>query len=301
MAILNRLVISILPVFPKAAVRPFARPYIAGESVADLVRVTRELNDEGLRVAVSQLGEFTTRREEVEEAVRIYCDVLDAIESGSLKAYVHVKPTHLGLGLGYAYCRDQVRAVLEHAAQRGGTFIRMDMEDSPRIQPTLDLHRDLRPEFGENFGVVLQARMRRSLADARDLAAIGANVRLCKGVYLEPLELAYQEPEVIRENYLAILRELLGGGCHVGLATHDEWLVMKAERILDELRVSRDRYEFQMLHGVRPRWRQVVRDAGHPVRVGVPFGPEWLPYSLRRLRKNPDIAGHVMRAVFSRG
>ncbi len=299
MALLNRVVVTLLPVLPKAAVRPFARPYIAGESVRDLVAVTRELNEAGMLVAVSQLGEFITRREEAEEAVRIYRETLDEIHRHSLKAYVHVKPTHLGLGLDYRFCRDQVRAVLAHAVGRGGTLIRMDMEDSPQIQPTLDIHRDLRPEF-PNFGVVLQSRMRRSLGDARDLAAMGANVRLCKGVYLEPPALAYQEPDVIRENYLAILRELLAGGCYVGIATHDEWLILRAERILDELGTPRDRYEFQMLHGVRPRLRQTVMEAGHRVRVGVPFGPEWLPYSLRRLRKNPDIAGHVMRAVFSR-
>ncbi len=299
MALLNRLVVSLLPALPKAAVRPFARPYIAGESVADLVRVTKELNEQGLLVAVSQLGEFVTRPEEAEEAVRVYRDVLDAIEQHALKAYVHVKPTHLGLGIGYAFCRDRIREVLERAAERGGVFVRMDMENSPQIQPTLDIHKDLRSDFG-NFGVVLQARMRRSLADARDLAAVGADVRLCKGVYLEPPALAYQEPDVIRENYLAILRELLGGGCRVALATHDEWLILKAERLLDQQRLPRRRYEFQMLHGVRPRLRRAVLEAGHQVRVGVPFGPDWLPYSLRRLRKNPDIAGHVMRAVFSR-
>jgi len=274
--LLNRLVVSILPALPKAFVRPFARPYIAGETVADLTRATRELNEAGLSVAVSQLGEFVTRREEAEKAVRIYRDVLDEVERLSLDAYIHVKPTHLGLGIDHRFCRDQVRSVLEHAAGRGGTLIRMDMEDSPQIQPTLDIHRDLRPEF-PNFGVVLQSRMRRSLADARDLAAMGANVRLCKGVYLEPPALAYPEPDVIRENYLAILRELLAGGCYVGIATHDEWLILRAERVLDELGTPRDLYELQVLHGVRPRLRQTVVGAGHRVRVGVPFVPEWLP------------------------
>ncbi len=300
MALLNRLVVNVLPILPRAAVAPFARPYVAGESVADVVRVTKELNDQGLHVALSQLGEFVTRREESESAVRIYLDLLDELERQGLKAYVHVKPTHLGLELDYGFCREQVRAVLDRARERGGRFIRMDMEDSPRIQPTLDLYRDLRREF-ENFGVVLQARMRRSLADARDLAALGANVRVCKGVYLEPPDLAHQDPDTIRENYLSILRELLAAGCEVGIATHDEWLVLRAERILEELGTPPKRYEFQMLHGVRPGFRKVVREAGHRIRVGVPFGPDWLPYSLRRLRKNPDIAGHVMRAVFSRG
>ena len=300
MSLLNRAIAGALPLLPKAIIEPFARPYIAGETVADLVREAETLNRRGYLVATSQLGEFVTDRGEAEEATAVYRHLLDEVQTRSLAAYVHVKVTQLGLMIDRDFCRDQVRSLLEHAAQRGGTFLRMDMEDSPRIDATLELHRELRPHY-PNFGVVLQARMRRSLDDARELARMGANVRVCKGVYLEPPEIAYTEPQEIRDHYLAILRVLLSAGCYVGMATHDDRLIERASGIVQELGLSPEEYEFQMLHGVRPRLREEVKRSGHRVRVGVPFGPDWMPYSLRRLRKNPEIARHVLRAVFSRG
>ncbi len=300
MSLLNRAIAGTLPLLPKAVIRPFARPYIAGETVEQLVREADALNEQGYLVATSQLGEFVTDRAEAEAATAVYRQVLDEVHSRQLSAYVHVKVTQLGLMIDRDFCRDQIRELLEHAAANGGTFMRMDMEDSPRIDATLGLHRELHPEF-PNFGVVLQARMRRSLDDARELAKVQANVRVCKGVYLEPPEIAYTEPQEIRDHYLAILRLLLSAGCYVGIATHDDWLITRAEGIIGELGLSSDRYEFQMLHGVRPRLRETVKQSGHRVRVGLPFGPEWMPYSLRRLRKNPEIARHVLRAVFSKG
>ena len=300
MRLLDRAIAGTLPLLPKAIVRPFARPYIAGETVAALVRETEALNRQGYLVAISQLGEFVTDRTAAAEATEVYRQVLDEIHQRELSAYVHVKVTQLGLMIDRDFCRDQVRSVLDHASRRGGTFVRMDMEDSPRISPTLSLYRELHPAY-PNFGVVLQARMRRSLADARELAAARANVRVCKGVYLEPEEIAYTEPQIIRDHYVVLLRTLLSAGCYVAIATHDEWLVFQASRLIDELGVPPERYEFQMLHGVRPRLREIVKAAGHRIRVAVPFGPEWMPYSLRRLRKNPEIARHVLRAAFSRG
>ncbi len=300
MGLFDRTIAASLQFLPKAAVRPFARPYIAGETVEEAAREAEMLNRQGYLVAISQLGEFVESRAEAEAATAMYREVLDTVARRELAAYVHVKLTQLGLLLDRGFCRDQVRSLLEYASSRGGTFLRMDMEDSPRIDATLDLYRELHPDF-LNFGVVIQARMRRSLADVRKLAAPGFYVRLCKGVYLESHEIAYTEPQLIRENYCLLLRELLTAGCSVGIATHDEWLIFKASTMVEELGVPPERYEFQMLHGVRPRLREIVRRAGHRVRVAVPFGPEWLPYSLRRLRKNPELAHHVIRAVFSRG
>ncbi len=299
MSLVNRALAGALPLLPKAVIRPFAAPYIAGETVAQLVAVAEELNRAGYQVAVSQLGEFVEDRDEAEAATRVYHEVLDEIERRSLDCYVHVKLTQLGLLIDRSFCRDQVRSILERAAERGGTFVRMDMEDSPQIDATLGLYDELRPRF-DRFGVVIQARMRRSLEDVRQLVQVRANVRLCKGVYLEPHAIAWTEPQIIRDHYVLLLDELLGGGCHVGIATHDEWLIFQASRLIERYGLGPDDYEFQMLHGVRPRLREIVKNAGHRVRVGVPFGPEWLPYSLRRLRKNPEIARHVLRAAFSR-
>jgi proline dehydrogenase len=177
--------------------------------------------------------------------------------------------------------------------------MRMDMEDSPCIDDTLDLYFRLREDY-ENVGCVIQARMRRSLKDVRRLLAAKANVRLCKGVYLEPREIAYTHPRVIQDNYTRLLEELLGAGCYVGIATHDEVLVWEAYRIIERLGLAFHQYEFQMLHGVDPLLRRIIRDQGHRLRVAVPFGPNWYPYSIRRLRKNPEIAGYVFKAMFKR-
>jgi proline dehydrogenase len=171
------------------------------------------------------------------------------------------------------------------------------MEDSPCTDDTLDMYYQLRSDF-DNVGVVIQARMRRSLADVRELAKVKANVRVCKGIYLEPHAIAYTDPELISRNYTLLVEELLGAGSYVALATHDERLVWEATRVIDRLGVGRDRYEFQMLLGVMAPLRAVIRAAGHAVRVAVPYGPNWYPYSLRRLRKNPAIAGYVLKALF---
>ncbi len=296
MGALDLVVAATLPLVPKALVSVFAKPYVAGETLQDQLRVIQELNAQSFMVASGILGEFVTRREESEQAVRDYQQCLDAIAAGKLDSNIHTKPTHLGLKLDREFCYQNMRRILEHA-KGYGNFMRMDMEDSPCIDDTLELYYRLREDF-DNVGVVIQARMRRSLADVRKLAAAKANVRLCKGVYLEPREVAYTEFRLIQENYRMLLEELLGAGCYVGIATHDELLIWDACRIIDRLGLKPHQYEFQMLHGVEPTLRRIVRAQGHRLRVAVPFGPNWYPYSVRRLRKNPAIAGYVFKAVF---
>ena len=298
MSVVDKLIAVSLPIVPKPIVRIFAGPYIAGETLDDQIRVIEQLNGEGLMVASGILGEFVTRREESEEAVRDYKNALDAIHARKLDSNIHIKPTHLGLKLDKEFCYDNVRSILEHAKSKGN-FVRMDMEDSPTIDDTLDLYFRVKQDF-DNFGCVIQARMRRSLEDVRRLAKARANVRLCKGVYLEPRQLAYTDRRIIQDNYAMLLEELLSAGCYVGVATHDEVLIWEAYRIIDKLGLERHQYEFQMLHGVERELRRIVRDAGHRLRVAVPYGPSWYPYSIRRLRKNPAIAGYVLKAMFNR-
>ncbi len=298
MSALDHVIAASLPLVPKPLVRVFAKPYVAGESLQDQLRVIQELNAQGFMVASGILGEFVTRREESEQAVRDYQQCLDEISARKLDSTIHTKPTHLGLKLDKEFCYQNMRRILEHA-RRYGNFMRMDMEDSPCIDDTLELYYRLREDF-DNVGVVIQARMRRSLADVRRLAAAKANVRLCKGVYIEPREIAYTDFRIIQENYTMLLDELLSAGCYVGIATHDEMLIWDAYRLIDRLRLKPHQYEFQMLHGVEPMLRRLVREMGHRLRVAVPFGPNWYPYSIRRLRKNPAIAGYVLKAVFKR-
>lgn len=296
MSAFDRVVASSLPLVPKPVVRKVAAPYIAGEHMADLLRVATELNRDGYLVAAAMLGEFVTRREESEEAVREYRTLLEQMHSGRVDAYIHIKPTHLGLKLDREFCLANVRELLV-AAKRYGKFVRMDMEDSPCTDDTLDIYYRLRKEF-DNVGVVIQARMRRSLADARELVKVKANVRVCKGIYIEPHAIAYTSPEIINRNYVALVEEFLGAGCYTAIATHDERLVWEASRIVDRLHLTRDQYEFQMLMGVLAPLRSVIRNAGHRLRVAVPYGPNWYPYSLRRLKKNPAIAGYVLKSLF---
>jgi proline dehydrogenase len=298
MGLFDKLIGASLPLVPKPIVRIIAKPYVAGETLQEQIQVIQSLNGQGFMAASGILGEFVTRREESEAAVRDYQNVLDEVSARKLDSNIHIKPTHLGLKLDKEFCYQNVRKILDHA-KGYGNFVRMDMEDSPCIDDTLDLYFRLREDY-ENVGCVIQARMRRSLADVRRLGAVKANVRLCKGVYLEPREIAYTNPRVIQDNYTQLLDELLSAGCYVGIATHDEVLIWEASRIVDRLGLETYQYEFQMLHGVEPTLRRIVRDQGHRLRVAVPFGPNWYPYSVRRLRKNPAIAGYVFKAMFKR-
>ena len=297
MALLDRLITSSLPLVPKPLVRVVSRPYIAGETIDELVAVIARLNGEGLMTAAGMLGEFVAHHGEAEAAVRDYQTVLGIIQRQQLDSNIHVKLTHLGLRLDKDFCYQNLRQLAQAARERSN-FVRIDMEDSSCVDDTLEIHARLRAEF-DNVGAVIQAYLRRSVTDVRALAKMGANVRLCKGVYIEPRAIAYRQRDIIQENFTWLLEELLGAGCYVGIATHDEKLVWEAFRLIDRLGLDRSRYEFQMLLGVGHPLRRIITGAGHRLRVAVPFGPNWYPYSIRRLRNNPAIARHVIRAVFS--
>lgn len=296
MGLIDRLVASTLPLIPKPVVRKVAAPYIAGERLEDLLRVAAEFNRDGYVVAAAILGEFVSKLEEAEAAVEEYRVLLDALKARQIDAYVHIKPTHLGLLLDQELCVRNVRSILE-TASRNGQFVRMDMEDSPCTDATFAVYYKLHEEYG-NLGVVVQARLRRTLVDVRKLAQVKANVRVCKGIYIEPYNIAYTDPEIIRRNFTVLVDELMRAGSYVAIATHDERLVWECERVIERHGLTPANYEFQMLLGVLPHLRRVVKGSGHRVRVAVPFGPSWYAYSLRRLRKNPAIAGYVMRSMF---
>jgi proline dehydrogenase len=205
---------------------------------------------------------------------------------------VSVKLTALGLNLGYDVCRENLESVVRHAAERGN-FVRIDMEDSTTTGDTLRLYRELRASGHDNVGVVLQARLKRTIEDVRALAELRPNVRLCKGIYLEPPEIAFEDAEEIRDSFRATLRALLDAGAYVGIATHDEALIEDAVAQIRERGLAPSQYEFQMLLGVRAaRGDELVR-GGHRLRVYVPFGTHWYEYSVRRLQENPKIAGYV--------
>jgi len=296
MNIFNPTIKAILPLVPKPLVRQIAKPYIAGETLEELVGVVEDLNFNGFSVATSILGEFVNEQNQAIEAGVDYIEVLSEIQSRNLDSNIHVKLTHLGLTIDKELCYSNLKSILKKAEETHN-FVRIDMEDSSCTDDTLSIFEKAQREF-ENVGIVIQACMRRSMVDIQKLNVLKANVRLCKGIYIESRNIAYKDYQNVRENYSTLLKELLTAGCYVGIATHDEWLVQNAFQTIDDLGLTPTQYEFQMLYGVTPSLRQSIREEGHRLRVAVPFGPAWYPYSIRRLRKNPAIAGYVLKALF---
>lgn len=286
MALLDRALVHLLPAVPRPIVRRIADRYIAGEEIDDAVATVAKLNAEGMTATIDVLGEEIHNAEEAQEIVDAYHDTLDAIGEHGLDANVSVKPTAVGLKLGYGVGSANVEALVRHAAE-SGNFVRIDMEDSSTTDDTLRMYRELREAGLDNVGIVLQARLRRTLDDIAALADLQPNVRICKGIYLELEPIAFTDFEEIRANYVRSLEALVGTASYVGIATHDEFLISEGKRIACE------RYEFQMLLGVRESLgRELVRD-GERLRIYVPFGRQWYEYSLRRLQENPRIAGYV--------
>jgi proline dehydrogenase len=299
-SIFDSLVASTLPYTPKFVVGRVARRYIAGETLDEAVAAIRSLNALGAQTTVDVLGEFITEFSEAEATAAEYERVVAAIDREKLQSNVSIKLTAFGLGIDRDRCLSLVRTLARHTASTHAGFLRVDMENSPYTDATLHVVRTLRKE-GLPVGTVLQAYMRRTDADAAALAAEGVPVRLCKGIYREAPDVTYHDREEIRASYRRNLRTLLRGTARVGIATHDDVLVADAMKAVEELGVPKDRYEFQMLLGVRERLRDEILAKGHALRIYVPFGRAWYGYSVRRLRENPALAGHVFRAMFSGG
>jgi proline dehydrogenase len=289
MSVLDSVIRAMLPITPRPMVHFFARRYVAGSTLEDAIATVRRLAGQGCCATVDVLGESVTERQHAATAVSAYHEVLDAITTHSLDANVSLKPTQMGLNIDPSLCRDNIASVIEHARARG-IFVRIDMEDSPTTDATLATYRELIARYPQAAGVVLQARLRRTPADAATLAEAGGSVRLCKGIYLEPRTIAYEERDIIRRAFVHCLQILLAGSGHVAIATHDELLICEALALLRRFGVPQERYEFQMLLGVDPELRRIITAAGHRLRVYVPFGSHWYPYSVRRLRENPTIA-----------
>jgi proline dehydrogenase len=299
LAIFDRAIVRMLPAVPRPVVQKLSERYIAGPELKDAREAVRQANAEGKLATVDVLGEEITNEDEAAAIVRAYQDVFADIQHCGLDANVSVKLTALGLKLGYDLCRENLRVVVEDAASRGN-FVRIDMEDSSTTDDTLRLYRELREQGRDNVGVVLQAMLRRTHDDIRALADLQPSVRLCKGIYVEPPEVAYQEFEEVRASYVRALEALLDAGSYVGIATHDEWLLDEGRRFVAERRLSRDDYEFQMLLGVRPRLGDELVREGHRLRIYIPFGRHWYGYSLRRLQENPKIAGYIAADTLGR-
>ncbi|MCB2205491.1 proline dehydrogenase family protein [bacterium] len=301
MSLFSKLIAASIPLIPRPVVGYFAKPYIAGETLADGVRVVKELNAQGIMATMDVLGESVNSKDEA-LAMREQCaGVLRAINEHKLDANLSIKPTQIGLSIDTAFFEENARFLLDLAVQYDN-FVRLDMEDHPFTDSTLEMYMKLRRDYGHRVGVVLQAYLRRTEADLRMLMEDGdTNIRLCKGIYVEPEEIAFKGRAEIQENFKKLNEMGLGGGVYVGIATHDDVLL---EHGLDYVRnheMKREDYEFQMLLGVRSKRRDEIVGMGHRLRVYVPFGDQWYAYSTRRLKENPSMATHVVKAIFGIG
>jgi len=292
----DRLLRRVLPAVPRAIVGRVARRYVAGETIEHAVAAVRRMAAEGATSTVALLGEHARTREQARRAGAAHLSALDTLAAAGVEARMSVKLTALGLLQDAGLCRDQLAQLAERAAEHGGV-LRIDMEDHRFTEQTLALYRELSPRFG-NLGVVLQSALHRSRDDARQLAAEGADVRLCKGIYREPASVAFQRRSEVRQSFRDCLAALLDGAGRLGVATHDEPLLREAICAAAGRRAS---WELQVLLGVRPALRRELLGAGHPLRVYVPYGVDWYAYSMRRLQENPTIAKHVIGALLRRG
>jgi proline dehydrogenase len=298
MGVFNKLIVSSLPIIPKPIVGFVAGRYIAGAEFQDASRVTKNLNAQGIMATMDLLGEDVLDHSEATIAKDAYKDILRSIDQEHLDSNLSLKLTQIGLKLDKSLCEHNLREILL-AAKEKKNFIRIDMEDHTCTDTTLELYESVRRDF-DNVGVAIQAYLRRSEADVLDLVKKKSNFRLCKGIYVEPEAIAFKDRDEIRSNFLKLLRIMFDTGAYVGVATHDDVLIDTSCRMIAEQKLSPDKYEFQMLLGVKEKLRLKLRENGHRVRVYVPFGRQWYPYSVRRLKENPAIAGYALKALFSK-
>jgi len=298
-ALFDRAIVRLLPAVPRPIVQKLSERYIAGPELKDAREAVRALNAEGKLATIDVLGEEIRNEEEAAAIVRAYRDVFADIQECGLDSNVSVKLTGLGLKLGHDVCRANLMTVVEDAASRGN-FVRIDMEDSSTTDETLRLYRELRESGFDNVGVVLQAMLRRTADDIEALSDLTPNVRLCKGIYVEPAEIAFQDDDEVRESFVDALEALLELGSYVGIATHDEWLIDESIDLVTDAGLGVDGYEFQMLLGVLPALGDELIGEGRRLRIYVPFGRQWYAYSLRRLQENPKIAGYIASDTIGR-
>ncbi|MFA6541100.1 MAG: proline dehydrogenase family protein [Bacteroidota bacterium] len=299
MKLLNDVVVATMPFVPRPIVAKVAKRYIAGETLADAVKTVQMLNSQNTMATVDVLGEDVFTKEQSLQSRNKSISVLNAIKENNLDSHLSIKLTSLGLKIDPRFCLDNVLAIVAQASA-DNNFVRIDMEDHTCTDETLSIYRSAR-ERNLNVGIVIQAYLYRSEEDIRKLASEKAKVRLCKGIYNESADIAVKDRVGIQRNYLKLLRILFEAKCYVGIATHDDVLIDGAVEMIKEYKMDPSQYEFQMLLGVRDERRKQLIARGHRMRVYVPFGKDWYGYSVRRLKENPQMAGHIFKAMFGIG
>jgi len=301
----NKIIAAILPFFPKKFIWIFSKPYISGETPEDAMRVSKELNSRNIKVTIDVLGEFIETLGEAESNKQEYLNLIDVTFKNQIDGNFSLKPTSFGLLIDKNICYTHIREIVAKATSYNG-FIRIDMEDSACTDDEIELFRKLKGEFPANVGLVLQSYLRRTKEDLVNMTDMHStsnllNIRLCKGIYVESETIAFKNYEEINQHFLEDLEFMLMNKIFAGIATHDKPLVAGAYNLIEKYNVPKDMYEFQMLYGVTPRLRESIINKKHNMRVYVPFGKQWFGYSTRRLKENPKMATHIIKAIFYKG
>ncbi|MAW93284.1 MAG: proline dehydrogenase [Euryarchaeota archaeon] len=299
MGLLNRLVVGSAPLMPKFVIGRVASVYVAGDKLEDGLNLAKKLNSKGFTATLDLLGEEVSNRKETNKIREAYCDLLDGIANYGIDCNISLKLTALGLKFDEELCWDNLSVVLDKAREYNN-FVRMDMEDSTVTDATIRMCKKGKKYYSK-CGTVLQAYMHRTSDDIDNLNTHNANIRLCKGAYKESSKIAYQDYQEIRNNYMINAEKIMDAGIFIGLATHDEWIIQKLENLIIKKKYKKTKYEFQALSGV-PIDSTLERliNSGHKVRYYIPYGPEWYAYSMRRMKENPDIWKHTLKAFFFR-
>ncbi len=294
---INQAIVKFVKLLPKSVVFIFAKKYIAGTHINDAINVVKDLNSKGIMATMDVLGESIKNKKEAEAAKKECLQVLDAIRDNKLNANLSIKPTQLGLGIDKNFCYQNVLELVLKAKEFNN-FVRIDMEDSPYTDLTIELYRRIK-EQQSNTGIVVQAYLKRTFNDVSELNKEGGHYRLCKGIYIEPAEIAYKDRQAVRDNFMKTLKRMFEDGNYVGIATHDDYLVDESYKLIEEMKIPKEKYEFQMLYGVQESLRDKINSDGHRLRVYVPFGEQWYAYSVRRLQENPNMAWYITKSLFS--
>ncbi len=302
---LNKMIANILPHMPKKLIWVFSKRYIAGETMDDGVKAAKKLNEEGILVTIDLLGEFITDLKQAEENKNKYLEIIERFTSEEFDGNFSLKPTMFGLLIDEDICYQHIREIVAKAAEKNN-FVRVDMEDSQCVDSEIKIFKKLKEEFSGHVGLVVQSYLRRTLDDITNLNNIPANghplnFRLCKGIYIEPEHIAFKGYQEVRDHYMEDLEFMFKNNIYAGIATHDKYLVEESYKLIEKYNVPKDMYEFQMLYGVTPELRKSIIEKGHRMRVYVPYGKEWFGYSTRRLKENPKMANHIIKAIFYRG
>ncbi len=302
---LNKIIANILPHMPKKLVWLFSKRYIAGETIDEGLLASKLLNESGIEITIDLLGEFIESIDEAEDNKNEYLEIVTRFTDENVKGNFSLKPTMFGLLIDKEICYNYIREIVALAASRK-SFVRIDMEDSQCVDMEIEMFRRLKSEFPVSVGLVVQSYMRRTLSDLEALSDLNSkenplSFRLCKGIYVEPVKIAFQGFKEVQQKFLNDLEYMFKNKMYVGIATHDKYLVNESYRLIEKYNVPKNMYEFQMLYGVTPDLRKSIMEKEHLMRVYVPYGKQWFGYSTRRLKENPKMATEIIKALFVRG